>query len=322
MSTSVFVYSTIAFVFLAIAVHALWAFTRRIGGAIDSDRGGQDGATAKRVRMIVWYGYFSIFVLMAAAILPFMLPGFPDNFPGPNAPIQILKACPVVVDKEAKDDGQLHCRADRTHWAVNIGGVVKAKTVTVPDAHREDASRRLQAVFSQTGIQTRDAIQNVGELPEAVKSSIAETAENTIQSIASMPGPSVVSGGLVVPLYMIVIALIGGCIGMTRRLPELQTRGAPGYKAYYKRNKAVDPTLKRPLEGVHVREYVVFQVMQAVFAPFLAMVAFALIDPADIAGVVAIGFIAGFASESILLQIKKVADAASKPSSGKLAPTA
>ncbi len=303
---------------IALALCVIWIFTRQLDSQLEADT---KEDTGKRVRSIIFVGYISILVMLSTAILPFMVFEFGASEPDSNAPIQILKACPAVNDTDGQGSEQLHCPPGRTQWAVSIGGIVQHKTVAVDDAHQEVVRSKLQAVFENAGTKTRNAIQNVAGLPDDERHLIANSAAKTIQEIpndfelkTTFDVP-VVSGGLVVPLYLIVVALIGGCIGMARRLPEFQMRGAPGYKIHYEVSKAEDPKLKRPLEAIEVREYVVFQVMQVVFAPFLAVVAYTTFKPVDISAGVAIGFVSGFASEPLLLQIRKLADATSKLSS-------
>ena len=106
--------------------------------------------------------------------------------------------------------------------------------------------------------------------------------------------PVRIEGGLIVPLYFVILALVGAAVSMTRRVPEYQERTAPGSA--------------QPLSNEKAREYLVLQVMQVVSAPLIAVTAYYLIDPGSRAGTVALGFVSGFASETILLYIRAVVD--------------
>lgn len=318
LDLSLLVYLIIGILFVAFVLHALWVFTRGLGGPIEPDLDDKQKATIHNVRWIIGYGYLSIILILAAVIaLPIMVPEFPDPFPSDKSPIQILTTC-TGGDRE---EGVLVCPPEQRQWTLNIGGVTNTRTVTLADVDQEDAKRAVQAALDAAGKKLQSAIQEASNLSDADKNSIVKAAAG-IQSVVSPLEPKItmqdpfVSGGLTVPLYMIIIAIFGGCIAMTRRIPEYQARGAPGWEAYYQKNKSLVAKLKPPLDGVRVREYVVFQIMQTVFAPFLAVVAFAAFQPKDVAGVVAIGFISGFASEPILIQIRKVADAVSGASAG------
>ena len=108
-----------------------------------------------------------------------------------------------------------------------------------------------------------------------------------------------ISGGIVVPLYVIFIALMGGSVSLTRRLPEYQVQAHTEYVA----------TEKHPKLGQHqFREYLIFQIVQFISAPLLAILAYYLVEPDKIVNTVVLSFIAGFSSETILLMIRGVAD--------------
>ena len=98
-----------------------------------------------------------------------------------------------------------------------------------------------------------------------------------------------ISGGLVVPIYIIILAFIGGAVSMTRRVPEYQRRAA-------------DPS--DPMTPEKAREFLVFQIMQLVSAPLIAITIYHLVAPASRATAIVLGFASGFASEPILLGIR------------------
>ena len=106
------------------------------------------------------------------------------------------------------------------------------------------------------------------------------------------------SRGLVVPLYVVVLAIIGGAVGMTRRLPEIQRRASYSYRCE-----------KCRLTSIKAREQVVFQIMQILTAPLIAIMAFSAFEPHTIALAVTVGFASGFASEAILVKIRQASDA-------------
>jgi hypothetical protein len=108
-----------------------------------------------------------------------------------------------------------------------------------------------------------------------------------------------VRGGLLVPLYVIILALIGGSISLTRRLPEYQVRASSAYL----------PTEKEPKLSQHqMREYLVFQIVQFISAPLIAVLAYYLAAPDKTSTAVVLAFTAGFASEAILLMVRAMAD--------------
>lgn len=108
-----------------------------------------------------------------------------------------------------------------------------------------------------------------------------------------------VEGGLVVPFYLIVLSLVGGAVSLTRRIPEYQKQSAAGYVG------TKDAPLLTPAQ---LREYLVFQIIQFISAPFIAAVAYYVLAPATTATTVGLAFAAGFASETVLLWIRGVVD--------------
>ena len=132
-------------------------------------------------------------------------------------------------------------------------------------------------------------------------------------------------GGLTVPLYVVVLALMGAAIGMVRRIPEYQMQATRQYTEEYEKNKKQGSTLspstdkKIPINEIRARELVIFQIMQVFAAPLIAITAFAALRPETVAAGVLLGFLSGFASEMILLQLRKAAEAMS--GSGKRSET-
>jgi len=108
-----------------------------------------------------------------------------------------------------------------------------------------------------------------------------------------------VSDGLLVPLYFIILALIGGSISLTRRLPELQKQVSTEHIATERQPK---------LTQYEFREHLIFQIVQFISAPFLAILAYYLVEPSNTTNSVALAFTAGFASETILLMIRSIAN--------------
>jgi hypothetical protein len=118
------------------------------------------------------------------------------------------------------------------------------------------------------------------------------------QSMAGPPPLYKIRGGMIVPLYVIILALFGSAISMTRRVPEYQRRAMDSQEGY---------------TNERAREDLVFQIMQVLSAPLIAITAYYIVKPDSTAISVALGFGSGFASEPILLMIRSLVE--------KLAPT-
>jgi len=122
-----------------------------------------------------------------------------------------------------------------------------------------------------------------------------------------------VRGGLLIPLYVIILALMGGSISLTRRLPEYQKCANSQYVSTGKEKK---------LTQHEFREYLIFQIIQFISAPLIAILAYFLIDPGTAAASVALAFTSGFASESVLLMVRaaamKVSPVSTSPKDGTI----
>lgn len=108
-----------------------------------------------------------------------------------------------------------------------------------------------------------------------------------------------VKDGLLIPLYFIILALMGGSISLTRRLPELQKQAGSEHIATEQQPK---------LSQYEFREHLIFQMVQYISAPLLAILAYYLIEPGNITNSVVLAFTAGFASETILLMVRSIAN--------------
>ncbi|AQH03808.1 hypothetical protein A9R05_32960 (plasmid) [Burkholderia sp. KK1] len=110
---------------------------------------------------------------------------------------------------------------------------------------------------------------------------------------------NVVRGGFVVPFYVVLLALVGAAVSLTRRIPEYQKRSERTFIA------TSDVSALTLLE---TREVVVFQIMQLISAGFIAIVAFYALAPNSMSTAIALAFMSGFSSELILLQIRSIVE--------------
>jgi hypothetical protein len=134
---------------------------------------------------------------------------------------------------------------------------------------------------------------------EAAANAYMSKAAAYANSAGSGEAGFVVSGGLVIPLYLVILSLMGGAISLTRRIPEYQKSSEPGYVPTEK-----EPALTRDM----LREYLIFQIVQFLSAPLIAAVAYYVIEPSTTAATVGLAFAAGFASETVLLWVRAVVE--------------
>jgi hypothetical protein len=242
--------------------------------------------TNRKLNHIIAFCYSFTLLMLVASLAPWW---FPQLFPGDStAPVSLLRAC--VVDQATPNDVPkgVACPAkaedgDGYQWVLNIGGVIDRPV------------RTGAALAQQPG--------NVAQQPANAAQQPGNVAQQP-ESAAAQPR-YVIHGGLVVPLYVLVLALIGGAVSMTRRVPEYQRRAMSTQDA---------------LTNQQARESLVFQIMQVVSAPLIAAAAYYIVNPSNRLGSVVLGFGSGFASEPILLMIRGLVEKLSPSGSSPPAP--
>jgi hypothetical protein len=265
--------------------------------------------TDKKVDFMIRYCYTVTLCLLASFAVFFVFPvsESPEHdfqWPEFGGPVGIVLGCtksprsdyiPVTGPKERKDihlisnpDGggsggnganetdtqryisvtpkwlpkEIECGNDTLQWLLNVGGkVARYHSRSTPSDGVELISHGLAGGIDGQSHATRP-----------------DTKFTEIQ------------GGLVVPLYFIVIALVGGLVSMMRRIPEYQAR--------------VSPNAANRLSNDEAREQLVFQLMQVLSAPLIAATAYYLVDPSTRTTSIALAFVAGFSSETVLLYIR------------------
>ena len=201
----------------------------------------------------------------------------------------------------------------RYAWLISVGGVT-ARTLAVDEcdlaqskskSRAEDLAKATRAVSAASEV--ADAKQQaerlrLGEAQALRLRDSADLAAKHAEAACSAQAtedpkrPFVeVIGGVAVPLFVVVLALIGGAVSISRRIPEYQRRNDPQYV----------PTETEPaMPAFRVRESVVFQIMQLISAPFLAIATLQVIEPNNLASAATLAFATGFFSETILYMIR------------------
>lgn len=242
-----------------------------------------DGKDSPEVRKLKqrWMTFAYGFMLFAlfAAVIPFLFDIRPSAAALKQSPIAVLVGC---AEQGKGIPGEFHCA--RSDAEENTG--------------KTSAERNLQA-------ETNAAmwVINIGGEVTSCK-----------PSGPNSPVSCRIQGGVVVPVYLVILALFGGAISLTRRVPEYQKQAADDYVA----------TENAPKLRPHgLREYLIFQIVQFISAPFIAVVAYYVVAPTAMSATVVLGFAAGFSSEAILLMIRAVVDkikpaALREPSTGSV----
>ena len=265
------------------------------------------GLTPRKVGHMIFYCYcFTWFFLIAP---PLVFIGFPNAIKSetaPKSPIGIVLGCaerPIApqVDRERRTVSrdltwlpkEIACGNNTPQWLLNIGGTVFPAT----DLEKQVAARR-SAFEKSSAASAAAAPAPAAPAAPAGSRSVAETtlAWSMYEELAGMPpGETLrmtdrVLGGVAVPLYFVIIAVMGGLVSMMRRVPEFQRR--------------IGPNATNPLSCEEAREYLIFQIMQVFSAPLIAITAYYAFEPSTRAASIALAFITGFSSETILLHIR------------------
>ncbi len=213
------------------------------------------------------------YLFSAAALIGAILPFFYfdkvvlDQEKMMASPLGVIKACVKVVGDEQVPP-EMDCKRQKSQWVLNIGGTIDEinlkECVTVECMNREKRSH-----------------------PERY-------SNNNIQ----------ISGGLVIPLYILVLAIMGAAVNMTRRVPEYQRQ----VYLYMKQSDEKKSAESDAISCEDAREFMVFQLMQVVSAPIVAITAYYIIVPQTPAVSIVLGVISGFAAETVLVALRAFAD--------------
>lgn len=233
-------------------------------------------ADEEKLNSIINYCYAYIVFALFATVLPFIaLPLIPQLYDTmTKSPIGIVAGCSVTPGP-----------VTRPGQAPGEQGAQKDVEKPVPRTEDRAASyalddRTIPPKELRCGMQTDQWVVNIGG--------------TVLDSEKDAKGYRTVSirGGLVIPLYAVVLALMGAAVSMTRRVPEFQRRISPGDAEFI--------TFDRAREGL------VFQIMQVISAPLIAVTAYYLVNPESRASTIVLSFAAGFSSETVLLLIRAI----------------
>jgi hypothetical protein len=233
-----------------------------------------------------------------------------------NSPVGLVKGC-VHAPKDT--DWELACRFPGeakeelvdpyfAEWLVNIGGSAQFRCESSP------------STCAPAEVAKHPEAAKPAQPPESAKLAEPATPSQSVKPPElplndSVFRPVTIHGGLAVPWYFLTLAIMGAAVSMARRVPEYQRRVQYGPPSGGEKipDDAMTPSM--------VREELLFQVLQVLSAPLIAITAYNAIMPNSRATSVALGFVSGFSSESVLLAIRSVADKIKPASDGTAGPS-
>lgn len=225
--------------------------------------------------MVVYCYLFTAIVLIGSVVPSFYFNKFvffDQREAMLSSPLGIIKAC-KKGDKKDLVAPEMDCKRENTQWVLNIGGTIQHKFVS-------------DCVSTDYKCINREKKQFPGRYKN-----------NKVQ----------ITGGLVIPIYILMLAVIGAAINMTRRVPEYQRQ----VHLYIKRIESDDPEAEVHPDEISyedAREFMVFQLMQVISAPMIAVTAYYLLTPSTAFASVSLGVVSGFAAETILVSLRVFAD--------------
>jgi len=233
-------------------------------------------AKSEQRRRWMIFSYAFMLVSMLGVVYIFSVGWQPSKgarLNNPHAPLAIFVGC--SKDDNARD--------------------VKCAEPEKPEAPPQKQNRGKNGKNNIQNAQTAEKVKNKATWVLNIGGYVTNVTNSDENSNKCINNICEVSGGILVPLYVILIALLGGSVSLTRRLPEYQEQASAEYVA----------TEKNPKLSQHkFREYLIFQIVQFLSAPLLAILAYYLVEPNNIVQTVILSFTAGFASETILLMIR------------------
>jgi hypothetical protein len=235
--------------------------------------------------------------------------------------IGVVKACremrQVENNKEQNLPLEIGCSKERTRyqWVINVGGhFTNSKTDSESHEIVSGASTAAVNLASHTVSGEFVYANKHMDIDEPqmrygfISTNYGSIAETKPEVTESLPGK--IQGGLVVPLYIVVIALLGGAVSMMRRVPIIQRRVWDWFKLREYQQAGIESDQKLPvcmpdgpLKPEEARECLIFQMMQVVSGPLIAIMAYYFLTPHFPAFPfsVSLAFVSGYASETILV---------------------
>ena len=291
---SVSLWLAAAIVALVVAGHFVNAFTRNLPPSKDSEQ------ISRELRTIFVYVYVIQSLALGTGLLLLVgaVPWVPEGKLG-----GLAYGCQESETGYGSDLARCVDGKPVRQWLMHIGSRAEGKQDLPNALHRAcDAEPQSEEI-------SKAIAEFSGSVGQGVVSAVADACGEAdpgrrIRIKDSLAANGVVSknyklrGGLIVPLYVVVLSVMGAAVGMSRRLPEIQRQAA---RSFQSSGKAIS--------AIAAREKVVFQIMQVLAAPLIAVTAFAAFEPDTVTAAVLIGFTSGFTSEAVLMKLRQASEA-------------
>ena len=264
------------------------------------------GDAARRVKDMFVFAYAFTFGSFGTLLLPFVTEHSIDQVASARpAALELVRGCVRAGAKGGLGDVSAVVMCPYDVPPVRDASPVAAAAAAKPgDAHHVWPAGEVEAVRFTLLLAIGGVAATVSDWSPPDKPGTAKPAAGTAcgagQPLGSCDGaarrPHVeVVGGLAVPFFVLVLAFIGGAVSLSRRVPAYQRRLHVNY---------VGSVEEYSLQPFQAREMVVFQIMQLISAPFLAIATWYIVSPMGLPSAATLAFGTGFASEPLLLMIR------------------
>jgi Carboxypeptidase regulatory-like domain len=244
------------------------------------------------------YAFAYTFTLLSLAVLALPFGNLLNAGSLPDAgPVRLLRGCLVAPDPSTT----------KKTAAAKPGAAAAASAASAASASTSSTEDTTPAKIEwPKGLPLCNGdLRDVHTVLITIGGVIASAAPELPASAASAGRPAVyqVRDGFVVPSLMIVLAIVGAAVNLMRRVPEVQKRAHLDFTGTQKETR---------LEPCEAREFVAFQILQLISAPFIAMVAFYVVAPQSLPSAIALAFVSGLFSEGVLLRIRALVEGPEK----------
>ena len=252
-----------------------------------------DGLGRRKARQLFSITYIMCFVSLAVPIWAIAVVSKSEHA------VDIMEQAPIGLIKGTAKG------IERPQWLVNVGGaVVPAQEVPINEETGAPPAKAVPAKEPEIG--PSSSIGAPTATPSATPQRSRTPQENiALDELRQVPGFALVRGGLAVPFYVIILAMLGAGINMTKKVPDIQKTYNCSVLPRLREQGRIDP--KQAAVISEIRKELIDNYMGLISAPFLAIAVYYLLQVAatNVAEpvIVVVSFATGFISHKIITAI-------------------
>jgi len=252
-----------------------------------------DGLGRRKARQLFSITYIMCFVSLSVPIWAIAVVSKSEHA------VDIMEQAPIGLIKGTAKG------IERPQWLVNVGGaVVPAQEVPINEETGAPPAKAVPAKKPKIGHPS--SVDAPTATPSATPQRSRTPQENiALDELQQVPGFALVRGGLAVPFYVIILAMLGAGINMTKKVPDIQKTYNCSVLPRLREHGRIDPKHAAVLS--EIRKELIDNYMGLISAPFLAIAVYYLLQVAatNVAEpvIVVVSFATGFISHKIITAI-------------------